>query len=91
MAAPEVENALQHRSRLESTSRESLPSGVHIRGRNIEDCLRRLQAIVDVAAVAPWRKMRTGLGERKRRRRESKQRRSQVKSGRSKNFSKDMF
>ena len=93
---PEVRERLaaQEPSRINKQGEFALSSDVHrTQPRNIEDCLRRLQAIVDVAAVAPKvRKMRTGLGEEtKRRRRESKRRRSQVKSGRSKNFSKDMF
>lgn len=52
--------------------------------RNIDDCLQKLQQIVDEAAIEPKeRKMRQGLGkETKRRRTESKRRRSDTKSTR---------
>ena len=82
--------AAQEPSRINKHGEFSLSSDVHrTQPRNIDDCLQRLQAIVDVASVAPKvRKMRTGLGaETKRRRRDSKRRRSQVKAGRAKTFS----
>ena len=82
--------AAQEPSRINKHGEFALSSDVHrTQPRNIDDCMRRLQAIVDIAAVAPKvRKMRTGLGtETKRRRRDSKRRRSSVKAGRSKTFS----
>lgn len=93
---PEVRDRIreQEPSRINKSGEFALSSDVHrTQPRNIDDCMHRLQDIVDAASVAPKiRRMRTGLGdETKRRRRESKRRRSEVKAGRSKNFSKDMF
>lgn len=66
----------------------SLSSDVHrTQPRNIDDCMQRLQAMVNEACKTPKvRKQRVGLGkETKRRRTESKRRRSDVKKSRGKN------
>lgn len=77
-----------NRSRISKDGEFSMSSETHrTQPRNIDDCLKRLQEIVDQACIKPKeRKQWRGLGkETKNRRKESKRRRSDVKNSRGKN------
>lgn len=87
---PEIRERLhlQNTSRVGKDGDFTLSSDVHrTQPRNIDDCLQRLQVMVDGACVEPKvRKQYEGIGKQtKRRRKESKRRRSEVKQSRGNN------
>lgn len=91
---PEIRERLhlQNTSRVGKDGDFTLSSDVHrTQPRNIDDCLQRLQVMVDGACIEPKvRKQYEGIGKQtKRRRKESKRRRSEVKQSRGKNKSWD--
>jgi protein subunit release factor B len=78
----------QNSSRIGKDGDFTMSSDVHrTQPRNIDDCLQRLQEIVNLACIPPKERAQwKGLGkETKRRRTESKRRRSDVKRSRGKN------